>query len=471
MNLASTDNYNDNNFRVGSRVQIQPEFLDNNCQHLALSYGEIKKIQGTQISVLLDKQDNKAYKPHIVHIPTSWVTLVGASFEVEQEQQISNNTDELVFSQPSVNIDPEFKNLILPLSDEEKSILEANLTKSGCLYPLLVWKGTGILLDGHNRYELCQKLQIPYKIEEVEIESRAAAICWIVNNQLGRRNITPEAASYLRGKRYLNLKGNREDNLKQNLPNGKNCRSMESDSEQDLPNGNVCRSMESDDEDLPYNDLITLDVAKELAEEYKVGERSIRNDANYAQAVDTLASTQGDSLKDSILNRTVKLPKKEILELAELTSTKGKEHVQKRLDEKLKKPDIVEQIKNKKRVPNPHHVGEVCRIISKGNPDLKPVAGAWCIVTQVNPHSCGIKTWKMDFPAVKPENLEITYGVCEQKAAENCDRILKLFQKVREDYEPAYMAILEVLSKVPDPSNFTRRQEQLLTILEQEYKL
>lgn len=450
MNLASTGSESNNNFRVGSRVQIQPELLEQNCQHLAYAKGEIKKIQDTEISVLLDKQDNKAYKPHIVHIPISWVTSLGTESEVEEEQL--SNTNELLCSQPPVIIDPEFQNLIPPLTDEEKSILEANLRHSGCLSPLVIWKGTGILLDGHNRYELCKQLQISYKITETEISSRAEAICWIVNNQLGRHNITSEAASYLRGKRYLNLKGNREDNLKQNSSNGKNCRSVE--------------------EDLPHSyNVVTVDVAKELAQQYKVGERSIRNDAKYTQAVDTLDSIVEDPLKQSILNRTVTLPRKEIIELASLASTKGKEHVQKILDEKLKKPDIVEQIKNKKRVQNPHHVGEVCRIIWKGNPDLKPVAGAWCIVTQVNPHSCSIKTWKEEFPTVKPENLEIIYGVCEQKAAENCDRILKLFQKVHEDYEPTYMAILEALSKVRDPSKFTPRQEQLLTILEKEYKL
>ncbi len=117
---------------------------------------------------------------------------------------------------------PEFKNLIPPLSEEEKSQLEANLKEFGCLDPLIVWQwqGQSILLDGHNRYEICTREHISYKIVEIEIASREAAICWIANHQLGRRNITPEVASYLRGKRYLNLKGDRNHNLKQNSPNG-----------------------------------------------------------------------------------------------------------------------------------------------------------------------------------------------------------------------------------------------------------
>ena len=56
---------------------------------------------------------------------------------------------------------------------------------------------------------MCIIEQRPYKIVEIEIADKEAAICWIANNQLGRRNITPEATSYLRGKRYLNLKVDR----------------------------------------------------------------------------------------------------------------------------------------------------------------------------------------------------------------------------------------------------------------------
>jgi hypothetical protein len=52
MNLASTGSESNNNFRVGSRVQIQPELLEQNCQHLAYAKGEIKKIQDTSLSRL-----------------------------------------------------------------------------------------------------------------------------------------------------------------------------------------------------------------------------------------------------------------------------------------------------------------------------------------------------------------------------------------------------------------------------------
>jgi hypothetical protein len=55
-----------------------------------------------------------------------------------------------------------------------------------------VWKGTGILLDGHNRLEICSRLEIPYKTVEIELPDRGATKLWIEENQLGRRNLTTD---------------------------------------------------------------------------------------------------------------------------------------------------------------------------------------------------------------------------------------------------------------------------------------
>ncbi len=339
----------------------------------------------------------------------------------------------------TVTIDPEFKNLIPPLSEEEKSQLEANLKEFGCLDPLIVWQHHNILLDGHNRYEICTRERIPYKVVEIEIASREAAICWIANNQLGRRNITPEVGSYLRGKRYLNLKGDRNHNLKQNSPNG--------------------------------NNFLSVDVAQSLAQQYKVTGRTIRNDAQFTNALDTLAQSLGEELKHSILARNSGLTKKDILSLAKVVDQEGKESAQKLLRSKQNKSDIVQQIKDKQRVPNPHHVGEVCRIMPKYEPDLRQFSGCWCIVCQINPHSCSIKTWKVDLETVKPEHLERAYAASEDAASQNCIRLRHIASKVESDYEPTHEAVLEVLGKVHDPSNLTPQQERILAFLEAEYSI
>ena len=358
--------------------------------------------------------------------------MMNLALETHTSQSLQNNFKSLI-------IDPEFKNLIPPLSSEEKLQLEKNLKKFGCLDPLIVWKGQNILLDGHNRYEICLIEQIPYKIVEIEIADKEAAICWIANNQLGRRNITSEVASYLRGKRYLNLKGDRNQNLKQNSPNGKS--------------------------------FLSGDVAQSLAQQYKVTDRTIRNDAQFTNALDTLAHHIGEELRHSILTRNSGLTKKDILSLAKVADEEGKEPAQKLLNNKQNKSDIVQQIKEKQRVPNPHYVGEVCRIVPKYEPDLRPFSGYWCIICQINPHSCNIKIWKMDLETVKPEHLERAYAVSENAASQNCVRLRHIAKKIDSDYEPTHAAVLEVLGKVDDPSNLTPKQERILAFLEEEYSI
>lgn len=87
-------------------------------------------------------------------------------------------------------IDPEFAALIPPLSNQEKQLLEASLVREGCRDPLVVWKQGGLLLDGHNRLDICTRLGIPFITRSVSLKNRDAARLWLFDNQLGRRNLT-----------------------------------------------------------------------------------------------------------------------------------------------------------------------------------------------------------------------------------------------------------------------------------------
>lgn len=84
-------------------------------------------------------------------------------------------------------IDDEFKNLIPPLTDEEYKGLEDSIVKEGCRDALILWGNT--LIDGHNRYEICTKHNVPFKTVEHNFDSRQAVIEWIILNQFGRRNL------------------------------------------------------------------------------------------------------------------------------------------------------------------------------------------------------------------------------------------------------------------------------------------
>jgi N6-adenosine-specific RNA methylase IME4 len=90
----------------------------------------------------------------------------------------------------ALKIDPEFRALIPPLKPVEREQLEANLVANGCRDPLVVWRG--ILIDGHNRHEICGRRGIPFHTVEVALESREHVLLWIEENQLGRRNLTDD---------------------------------------------------------------------------------------------------------------------------------------------------------------------------------------------------------------------------------------------------------------------------------------
>lgn len=92
-------------------------------------------------------------------------------------------------------IDPEFRDLIPPLNEEELKLLEASLVADGCESPLIVWNG--MIVDGHNRYAICRKHEIPFAIQEKDFSSRDDAMLWMLRNQLGRRNLNPYQRSEL----------------------------------------------------------------------------------------------------------------------------------------------------------------------------------------------------------------------------------------------------------------------------------
>ena len=83
----------------------------------------------------------------------------------------------------------ELKTLLPPLSAEEYAGLEESILKDGCLSDLIAWGD--ILIDGHNRYEICRKHQIPFGIKSIHFESLDDAKFWIWKHQEGRRNLTP----------------------------------------------------------------------------------------------------------------------------------------------------------------------------------------------------------------------------------------------------------------------------------------
>lgn len=98
-----------------------------------------------------------------------------------------------------MQIDQEFKSLMPALTNEEYRQLEENIIKEGCRDALVTWNDT--LIDGHQRYEICTKNNIPFKTVAKELENREEVIVWIIKNQLGKKNMS----DYSKGSKKLSI--------------------------------------------------------------------------------------------------------------------------------------------------------------------------------------------------------------------------------------------------------------------------
>lgn len=181
------------------------------------------------------------------------------------------------------------KQFIPPLTAEEYKQLENNILKHGCKDPLTVWETTKqkagiseedeaifILIDGHNRHKICTQFGIDFKIGLLDFEDLDAVKDYMIDFQLGRRNLNPEQISYFRGLRY-----NREKTGK-----GK------------------------------YNreGAEKVDIAEKLAVEHSVSPRTIKNDGDYAKGVEKLPV----ELKNELLAGNIDLSKEEVQRLGKI---------------------------------------------------------------------------------------------------------------------------------------------------------
>lgn len=171
------------------------------------------------------------------------------------------------------------KSLIPPLSQEEIDQLERNIFREGVREPLILWKvgDEYVLVDGHNRYSICQKFKWKFPFKLMPFTDEEEAKDWMVKNQLGRRNLSPEQQSYLRGLRYLHER-TAQDN-------------------ENLTGQNVPRKKE--------------DTSERLASEYNVSPKTIKRDAQFAQGVE-LIGKENPELKKEILKGKSKISKKDV---------------------------------------------------------------------------------------------------------------------------------------------------------------
>ncbi|UII31966.1 hypothetical protein LVD17_27130 [Fulvivirga ulvae] len=182
-----------------------------------------------------------------------------------------------------VVVKKELESFIVPLSNEEYAQLEANIIKEGCRDPLIFWRTDEglVLIDGHNRLRICTKHNIPFKSNELAFENEEEARLWMLNNQLGRRNLTPDQLSYYRGLKYHSLKHQRGG----------------------------YENVQSKGQKEPS-------TSEKLAADFKVSESTIKRDAKFTQGLDIIGKSN-PSLKLKILKGEIKVNKSDIRLLSE----------------------------------------------------------------------------------------------------------------------------------------------------------
>jgi len=196
-------------------------------------------------------------------------------------------------SSDTITIDEEFRAHCPPLTETERQMLRQDIERTGLLSPLIVWnhEGKTILVDGHNRYEILQELGRLDEIQTTELvfDTRENALDWIINNQLGRRNLPPDAAALLRGKLYTAERIPAKERLfKPGVsanPGG-------------VPKTEDCHSGSPET------------IADAIAKKTGVSARTIARDAKFAEAVEKLGITK------EVMAGTEKRTRKEIIEAA-----------------------------------------------------------------------------------------------------------------------------------------------------------
>jgi len=86
-------------------------------------------------------------------------------------------------------VNEELKAYIDPLTAEEYESLERSILAEGCRDALVLWGH--VLVDGHNRYGICRKHDIPFQtVQNTRFQSMEDVHLWMIDQHLGRRSIS-----------------------------------------------------------------------------------------------------------------------------------------------------------------------------------------------------------------------------------------------------------------------------------------
>ena len=148
---------------------------------------------------------------------------------------------------------PDLAELLPPLSGEQLAALEKDILQNGCYAPIIVNEDL-VIVDGHNRQQICTRHSLPYKMAVFAFDDLLEAKQWALDTQKGRRNLD----KWELGKIALKLRPEIEARAKAN---------------QQAYHGNQYESGPS--ATLPEVHSAPVDTRKELAASVGLGERTM----------------------------------------------------------------------------------------------------------------------------------------------------------------------------------------------------
>ena len=103
----------------------------------------------------------------------------------------------------AIQIDPELRAAMPPLSKPEIVRLHRSLDARGCLYPIICWEGHEILVDGLHRLLYHRDRGKPYPVIDLPFPGRADVLDFIRGEALARRNMAELGIAYYSGLFYI----------------------------------------------------------------------------------------------------------------------------------------------------------------------------------------------------------------------------------------------------------------------------
>jgi len=89
----------------------------------------------------------------------------------------------------NITVNEDLLAYIDPLTPEEHAALERSLLTEGCRDALVLWND--VLVDGHNRYGICQKHGLPFNtVQNTQFKSLDDVHLWMIDQHLGRRSVS-----------------------------------------------------------------------------------------------------------------------------------------------------------------------------------------------------------------------------------------------------------------------------------------